>query len=87
MMAATVQLTPNFNAGTPAKLFDASSLVLDGRFVTNGGTYRTYDVSRDGQRFLMIKNSAGANDDRSPPPSMTVVLNWTEELKSKLPLK
>ena len=26
------------------------------------GTHRTYDVSRDGQRFLMIKNNAGSSE-------------------------
>jgi len=83
MMAATVQLTPGFSAGTPRKLFDASSLVLDGRFTTNGGTYRTYDVSRDGQRFLMIRENAGAGDGAAPA-SMIVVQNWFEELKAKL---
>jgi dipeptidyl aminopeptidase/acylaminoacyl peptidase len=83
MMAATVQLTPGFSAGTPRKLFDASSLVLDGRFTTNGGTYRTYDVSRDGQRFLMIRENAGAGDGAAPV-SMIVVQNWFEELKAKL---
>ena len=83
MMAATVQLTPGFSAGTPAKLFDAASLVLDGRFTTGGGTYRTYDVSRDGQRFLMIRENAGSSDGAAPA-SMIVVQNWFEEWKGKL---
>ena len=36
-----------------------------------------YDVSPDGQRFLMIKDS----DTESFPSQINVVLNWTEELK------
>ena len=46
---------------------------------------RTYDVSPDGQRLLMIKY--GTTDDKAPLPSMIVVLNWREELKAKLPVK
>ncbi len=41
---------------------------------------RGYDVSPDGQRFLMIKDAAAAQ-----APTMVVVLNWLEELKAKLP--
>ena len=39
-----------------------------------------YDVSLDGQRFLMIKPGAEAT-----PPSIVVVQNWTEELKRLVP--
>ena len=31
-----------------------------GPYVTAGGTARTYDVSRDGQRFLMVKQAPSA---------------------------
>ena len=44
---------------------------------------RPYDVSPDGQRFLMIKNNTGTDQ----APSMVVVVNWLEELKAKLPAK
>ena len=41
-----------------------------------------YDVSADGQRFLMIKEDATAAAART---GLTVVLNWFEELKTKVP--
>ncbi len=47
---------------------------------------RTYDVSNDGQRFLMIKDNA-TGDRASAPASMVVVVNWSEELKAKVPVK
>jgi hypothetical protein len=50
IMAVAVRLTPTFSAGNPMKLFDERSILLDGRFIGTG-TQRTYDVSRDGQRF------------------------------------
>jgi serine/threonine-protein kinase len=47
------------------------------------GPYRPrdhYDVSPDGQRFLMIKPRQGVERRRA----VTVVLNWFEELKAKV---
>jgi eukaryotic-like serine/threonine-protein kinase len=82
-MAVTVQLTPTFSAGNPTKLFDAPSILLDARF-SGGGTHRTYDLSRDGQRFLMIKENAGSSESNAPPAAMIVVQNWFEELKAKM---
>jgi hypothetical protein len=48
-------------------------------------TARTYDLSPDGQRFLMLKPvpAAGA----AAQPSLVVVLNWFEELKRAAPMK
>jgi hypothetical protein len=51
---------------------------------------RGYDISRDGQKFLMIKQTAGSPDNLAAPPSrasIVVVLNWIEELKQRLPAK
>src|SRR5436190_224685 len=60
-------------ATAPTKLFE-------GRYGAAAFHYgRTYDVSPDGRRFLMVKDY-GAGDP-SAMPAMVVVLNWTEELK------
>jgi hypothetical protein len=39
-----------------------------------------YDVSRDGQRFLVLRNAEGAVGDEDP----IVVLNWFEEIKRRI---
>ena len=66
-----------WNAGTPMKLFE-------GRYVTGSGTLlRTYDVSPDGQRFLMIK--APGTDAGTAVPALIVVQHWDEELKRLVP--
>jgi len=78
MMAVPVRTSPAFSAGAPTKLFD-------GRYVTRSDL-RSYDVSPDGQRFLMIKNIEDS-DQKAAPPSIVVVLNWAEELKRLLPDK
>jgi Tol biopolymer transport system component len=74
MMAVAVQTTPTFSAGNPTKLFE-------GQFF-RGQSGRTYDVANDG-RFLMIKDAL-TNEQGSASATMTVVVNWVEELKQKL---
>jgi serine/threonine-protein kinase len=64
-----------WNAGTPVALFQ-------GRYFTSAQG-RTYDVSLDGRRFLMVKE-AGA-DQGDARPQIIVVLNWLEELKRLVP--
>lgn len=44
--------------------------------------YPNYDVSPDGRRFLMMK--PGGTDESA---TITVVLNWFEELKRLVPAK
>ena len=44
-----------------------------------GPTSANYDVSADGQRFLMLKPVGLASTQ------INVVLNWFEELKAKVP--
>lgn len=71
MMAAPVTTGANFDAGTPVALFQATPrppvLVYD-LFV--------YDVSRDGQRFLI--NTPVKQAETAP---MSVVLNWPAKLR------
>ena len=72
-----------FIPGKPAR-------VLNQKYVagstTRGYDLRSYDVSADGHLFLMLKEMAGAST-AAAPPTMIVVLNWIEELKSRLPAK
>ena len=65
----------------PRKVFDARPYL-----VRTGFTMRTYDVSNDGQRFLMVKDaSAGDSGAATGPTTITVVMNWLEELKRLMP--
>jgi serine/threonine protein kinase len=68
-----------WNHGAPEKLFDA-------RYFAGGlNIGRSYDVSLDVQRFLMIKAPGG--DATAAPPSVIVVQHWDEELKRLVPTK
>jgi hypothetical protein len=75
MMSVPIQSIPTFSPGTPTKAFDA-------RYFTSG-TGRPYDVSRDGQKFLMIKDNT-SGDSTSTSAGIVVVLNWVEELKARV---
>ena len=74
LMGVPVEATATkWNAGTPTKL-------LESRYYTGGGNpNRSYDVSPDGRRFLMIK--AASADPATVPPNIIVVLHFDEELK------
>ncbi len=53
--------------------------VVDRRHLGNVSvSLRTFDVSLDGQRFLMIKNTPGAESSVSSP-QIVVVQNWLQE--------
>jgi hypothetical protein len=42
----------------------------------------TYDVTRDGQRFLMVKDV-----EQASATQINVVVNWFEELKRLVPIR
>jgi hypothetical protein len=74
MMTVDYSAQPTFSAGKPKMLFEGS-------YVSTPRTFPDYDVSPDGQRFLMLK----ATEQAQVPPEINVVLNWFEELKQKVP--
>ena len=76
MMAVEVTTQPNFAASTPRMLFE-------GRFEFRPQPRANYDVSPDGQRFLMVKTSDQQQDGVR---QLVVVLNWFEELKRRVPV-
>jgi len=83
MMAVDIATQPGFAAGKPRMLFEGPYLPR-----TNLPTLATmpnYDVSPDGQRFLMLKPVEQAQLELHAPPQINVVLNWFEELKQKVP--
>ncbi len=70
MMVVGIKTEPTFTPGSPEVLFT-------GRYTS--GIAVNYDISPDGQRFLMIKA------DEGQPGQIHVVLNWFEELERLVP--
>jgi hypothetical protein len=77
MMSVAVTTTgPVFGAGKPQLLWTGDyTFGLSSSCGIKGVTTTSYDVSRDGQRFLMIKDR-----DSKLYAKVRVVLNWVEEL-------
>ena len=71
MMAAAVQAGASFAPGEVRELFRAPA---DG-FIY----YQNYDVSRDGNTFIMLR-PLSTNDQ-----SLVVLLNWFEQLPARAP--
>jgi len=72
MMVAAVQTEPSFSVVKPKLLFEGSYVFSQ---FSPGKQY--YDISLDGQQFVMIKEAGQAQ--------INVVLNWFEELKRLVP--
>ena len=67
----------NFNIAKPPET------LFEGQYSTVNGVLRpvTYDITPDGQRFVMIKESEG----QPTTDQLIVVVNWFEELKRLVP--
>jgi serine/threonine-protein kinase len=71
MMVVDVMTSPTLMVSAPRQLFEQ-------RYAFLTATIPNYDISADGQRFVMVKDESGAG-------RLNVVLNWTEELKRRVP--
>ena len=72
VLAVDVRTQPDLVVGTPRTLFE-------GPYVLSAIWDRNYDVTADGQRFLMVRQAdAGDSTVR-----LNIVVNWLEELKEK----
>lgn len=70
-----------WTASTPTK-------VMEFRYYrgSENNMLRTYDVSLDGRRFLMVKDLPAPNEG-SATPRIVVVQHWFEELERLVPTK
>ena len=81
VMVVGVEPGPTFRAGIPRLLFEGDyvqELELSGA--------HNYDVSRDGQRFLMMVPAPAEELGENARPRIVVVQNWLEELRRRVPV-
>jgi eukaryotic-like serine/threonine-protein kinase len=76
LVSVPVRLAPAFAAGPGRKLFQDDAYAGAGSSLSD----RTYDVSLDGRRFLMIKMLA------PPQRTLAVIQHWFDELNRRVPL-
>jgi len=73
MMVVAITHDPNFSVGKPQPLFDVTTYSVIGNFGPG------FDVTPDGQSFVMVKKS------ERPEVELVVVQNWFEELEQFMP--
>ena len=76
LMAVSIAPEPGFQPSAPRMLFE-------GDYLAPNAAPETYDVSLDGQRFVMIKAADAESETRET--QIVVVENWLEELERLAP--
>jgi serine/threonine-protein kinase len=79
MMVVSVTTSPQFKASAPKQLWEGRYSQGSGSSCGMPGVSSSnYDVSADGQRFLMVRD----DDASAVATKIVVVLNWREQLKA-----
>jgi hypothetical protein len=89
-MAIEIEIEPKFEKrGNPKLLFRGNYLTDSWQKLL----LTHWDIHPDGKKFLMIKPPATTVTESTeeepapaPQPKITVVLNWFEELKERVPV-
>ena len=88
-MAVAVETEPTFNPGNPEVLFQGTYLSS----IIPQIEMTPWDIHPDSKRFLMIKEpgttggeSMAEESEAADPRNITIVLNWFEELKQRVPV-
>ena len=79
ILAVSVEYEPSFTVGRP-------EVVVRGQYARPSRTGRHYDVSADAERFLLLADERTTGDEAEAEDEITVVLNWFEELKERVPV-
>ena len=69
IMAVDIATQPVFKVSTPRVIVPIKAM----------GNLAGYDLSPDGQRFLVVQQSSGA----AQTAQINVILNWSEELRRR----
>ena len=73
-MSVAISTTEGFWAGSAKPLFEHPGL---------RGSSSTFDVSADGQRFVVVESLENEEGEAAKPPSIHVVQNWYEEFRNR----
>ena len=79
LMRVGVERAPSWAATTPTLLIKEGYITAPG-----GNPGRSYDISPDGQRFLLLKAGDGSGQ-AAAPASLVVIQHFDEELKRLVP--
>ena len=81
MIGVEVSTDPVLRVGSPVELFAGHNID------TGGSPTRRYDVTADGQRFVMSTSLlASEAGDAGRGAKVIIVQNWLEELEERVPV-
>jgi serine/threonine-protein kinase len=80
VLAVSVRGVPTLSVGKPRVLFEATRPGGSSRFFSGLPYGRNYDISPDGERFLVLEM-----EPDPPIAQVNVVLNWFDELERLVP--
>ncbi len=85
VLSVSIDVDESFKAGKPELLFKGDYFSPINPMLE----YQTWDISPDGERFLMIKQDFSGDDASGDekPQQINVVVNWFEELKERVPVE
>jgi len=85
-MVVPVRTGPAFNNDSPKTLFRGAYSVAN--HTLGSLELSSWDIHPDGRRFLMMKalGSTGSTAAEGPR-KINIIVNWTEELKQRVPAK
>ena len=75
LVSVAVSTTEGFSPGSAKPLFEHPGL--------DGLSSSSYDVSADGQRFVVVEDVESEEGEQAKPPSIHIVENWFEEFKDR----
>ena len=78
VMSVAVEIHTEFKFDAPTRLFQVPY------FNSDTALGSLWDISPDGNRFLMLKNSS---PESGTQPEIKIILNWFEELKELVPVE
>jgi serine/threonine-protein kinase len=84
VMAVSLKTDPTFSVETPKVLFRGT--YVNTVFVYQNWDFATWDISPDGKRFLMMKETGATTSSDGGPREINIVLTWFEELKQWVPV-
>jgi hypothetical protein len=82
MFTVSIATDPALTVGKPVELFRGSYFVAP-----TGSPRAQFDVTPDGQRFLMLKPVSPDNRTSPMMPRIVVVQRWFDEVKARVPTK
>jgi dipeptidyl aminopeptidase/acylaminoacyl peptidase len=85
--ATTVRTDPAFRYESPKHLFKGAYVAAG--FVLGALELSPWDIHPNGKKFLMMKPLASGSgpSERTGPRKINIVVNWTEELNQRVPVK